>query len=71
MVAPTLNSVVAGEFFLKQHGQRVQSFGSPRLNRLLVDLREDPEARAALDRSVRKQRAAARDPPPNLFGPSR
>ena len=65
-MAPTPTSVMSGQLYLKQHGQRVQSFGSPRLDRLLIDLREDPDARKALDRRVRRQQAEAspRRPPP-------
>ena len=65
-MAPTPTSVMSGQLYLKQHGQRVQSFGSPRLDRLLIDLREDPDARRALDRRVRRQQAEAspRRPPP-------
>ena len=65
-MAPVPTSVMSGQLYLKQHGQRVQSFGSPRLDRLLIDLREDPDARKALDRRVRRQQAEAspRRPPP-------
>lgn len=65
-MAPTPTSVMSGQLYLKKHGQRTTSFGSPRLDRLLVDLREDPDARKALDRRVRRQQAEAspRRPPP-------
>ena len=65
-MAPVPTSVLSGELYLKTQGKRIQSFGSPRLNRLLTDLREDEDGRKALDRRVRRQQAEARPrrPPP-------
>ena len=47
----THTSVLSARVFLQRRQQsRISSFNSPRLSRMVDDLREDPEKRAALDR---------------------
>jgi hypothetical protein len=56
----THTSVLSARVFLQRRQQsRISSFNSPRLSRMVDDLREDPEKRAALDRRVRNTQAQA------------
>ena len=42
-------SLLAAKVFLNRRQDRISCFNSPRLSRIIQDLREDPEAREQLD----------------------